>query len=346
MPLRSTAAPRGTTQTCPPSRPRPPTTHNLPGPVARVGIIVAAIAATGCPGTQPSDASDTLADSLRPDTASDVSPADVTGADADAADVTTADVADATNDTRTDALDAVDAPGDERDADDGTIDAPDIESSVEAEAGTDSGVDSDGSDTDAVVADDVSDVTADTARTCASNSDCGSLMYCAKDACDAALGRCEAMPDPGAPPSECGYLDPTTNPYVCGCDGRTYNNACAAHAHGVNVAFVGSCTCRVNADCPSTAFCFTQYCGGSGQCRRLGTVACLGLLACGCDGTTLRDCDLYAAGTNTAWVGHRCSIPPAAGEACHPLMTSPAPCAAGLRCIPLPSDLMRGICGI
>jgi len=63
---------------------------------------------------------------------------------------------------------------------------------------------------------------------CVNNTDCTpSSLYCAKAAGDCAgIGSCaprpQACPDVDSP--------------VCGCDGRTYDNACVASRLGVNVA--------------------------------------------------------------------------------------------------------------
>jgi hypothetical protein len=68
---------------------------------------------------------------------------------------------------------------------------------------------------------------------------CPDGYYCAKDAgdCDGA-GVCLPVP------SECPDLDEP----VCGCDNRTFANACDAAASGVNVAYVGRCGDRQPSD--------------------------------------------------------------------------------------------------
>src|SRR5206468_5070348 len=103
-------------------------------------------------------------------------------------------------------------------------------------------------------------------------------------------------------PEACiGVLEP-----VCGCDGRTYVNACEAERAGVNVRAEGRCTrgCGglAGVSCPPGSFCELPpaTCDGAdleGMCVEV-PEACLQLFhpVCGCDGRTYgNDCARRAA---------------------------------------------------
>lgn len=147
---------------------------------------------------------------------------------------------------------------------------------------------------------------------CKRSSDCASVAnaFCQKDSCDpAAEGTCAVIPGTRAT----GYCQPATD-FVCGCDGKTYEYPCLAHAMSVNIASQGPCAlaeggapCTADADCGSplpSGPCTSQSdCGGAGyamlvycrptQCASAaGTCtaipgACSALYdpVCGCDGT-------------------------------------------------------------
>lgn len=45
---------------------------------------------------------------------------------------------------------------------------------------------------------------------------------------------------------------------VCGCDAKTYSNACSAHAAGASVAYVGTCRETSNSTCIQQISCGTK----------------------------------------------------------------------------------------
>jgi len=107
---------------------------------------------------------------------------------------------------------------------------------------------------------------------------------------------------------------------VCGCDGKTYGNACTAASAGVSVASDGECqgqsgepVCGVRggADCADAEFCafpLEAQCGAAdqpGKCTPKPTACTLEFHeVCGCDGKTYGNtCGANAAGTAVAHDG-------------------------------------------
>jgi len=108
---------------------------------------------------------------------------------------------------------------------------------------------------------------------------------------------------------------------VCGCDGKTYGNACNANATGISVAREGSCeppppepkSCGgfIGASCGEKEFCAYEpeaRCGIAdmpGVCRaRPGACVEVYIPVCGCDGKTYgNDCMADFAGVSVAKPG-------------------------------------------
>jgi len=133
---------------------------------------------------------------------------------------------------------------------------------------------------------------------------------------------------------------------VCGCDGRTYGNACAADAAGVSIVGSGVCAaadagsapspssfCGGDSgfDCPEGSFCSyptSARCGvegGGGSCEPVPrTCAFVSAPVCGCDGSTYDNaCAAATARVSVSALG-ACSADGGAPASCGGLL--------GLRC--------------
>lgn len=130
-------------------------------------------------------------------------------------------------------------------------------------------------------------------KPCTRSSDCGKdNLYCRVD-----IGLCGKGGTCALKPEACDLLYAP----VCGCDGKTYPNACAADQAGVALSYKGECrttTSGCPGGCPDGSFC--KYadgaCSGPGSCTKI-PMGCPDLWSpvCGCDGKTYgNSCDASA----------------------------------------------------
>jgi hypothetical protein len=126
---------------------------------------------------------------------------------------------------------------------------------------------------------------------CTSNSGCADTERCAQGTCGSTPGVCVARP------TSC----PEDVAYVCGCDGKTYQNRCMSEMAGVVLASTGGCVCADDTPCMEGEYCaLDDSCSNPGLCA-IEPQTCDAEVVepvCGCNGVTYdNDCFAAQAGT-------------------------------------------------
>jgi hypothetical protein len=141
--------------------------------------------------------------------------------------------------------------------------------------------------------------------------------------CDFAVGTCNGPTPAGTctqvPTTAC----PSTSSQVCGCDGKTYNNTCAASAAMQPLQVMAACPCGGpgNAPCVGGQYCEFGTIGAclgpnpTGTCQPKPTTCTpVPSPVCGCDGLTYKNgCEAAKAGVAVAAGGDCATLTDAGG---------------------------------